>query len=92
MKTIDILKEKLNHAFSPSLLEVEDDSLRHAGHREAGNSTESHFNVILVASCFEGMPLVKRHQKVYTILDAEMKSTIHALSLKTLTPQEYAKK
>lgn len=92
MKMVDIIQQKLQATFHPTLLEVVDDSQRHAGHREAGTSGESHFNVLVVSSHFENMPPVKRHQAIYALLKEEMRKKIHALSLQTFTPEEYAAK
>ena len=51
--------------------------------------SESHFNVFVVSPAFEGKRLVSRHQLVYRALAEEMKGSIHALALKTLTPSEW---
>lgn len=47
-----------------------------------------HFEAIVVCSEFEGKNTIKRHRMVYDALGDKMKSEIHALSLKTLTPSE----
>ena len=48
-----------------------------------------HFEVIVVSPAFAGQPLVKRHQMVYAALGAAVDGTvIHALALKTLTPDQ----
>ncbi len=49
-----------------------------------------HFFVTIVSADFEGLRLVQRHQKVYAALGDRMKSEIHALSFKALTPAEHA--
>ena len=50
-----------------------------------------HYQVAIVSSAFEGLSLVKRHQLVYKAVDSAMSSeAIHALSLKTNTPNEVA--
>jgi acid stress-induced BolA-like protein IbaG/YrbA len=49
----------------------------------------SHFNAIIVSPAFEGKRLIARHQLVYAVLGARMKAEIHALSMRTLTPDEY---
>ena len=50
-----------------------------------------HYQVAIVSSAFEGLSLVKRHQLVYKAVDSAMSSeAIHALSLKTNTPDEVA--
>ena len=49
-----------------------------------------HFEAIIVSSDFEGKSRVKQHQIVYAALQAELASeTIHALSLKTYTPEAW---
>ncbi|GAA4416827.1 BolA family transcriptional regulator [Advenella faeciporci] len=49
----------------------------------------SHFEAIIVSDAFEGKRLIARHQLVYAALGDKMKAEIHALSMKTLTPEEY---
>ncbi len=49
-----------------------------------------HFFATIVSSAFEGLPRVRRHQKVYAALGDRMRAQIHALSMKTLTPAEAA--
>ena len=49
-----------------------------------------HFFATIVSSEFEGLPRVRRHQRVYAALGDRMREQIHALSMKTLTPAEYA--
>ena len=48
-----------------------------------------HFEALIVSSAFEGKSRVARHQLVYAALGERMKSEIHALSMRTLTPAEY---
>jgi BolA protein len=67
---------------------VVDESPLHAGHagaREGGG----HFRAVVVARCFEGRPPVERQRLAYAALAAEMGREIHALSLQTLTPEEW---
>ena len=49
-----------------------------------------HFEAVIVASAFEGLRAIQRHQKVYAVLHDRMRAEIHALSMKTLTPAEWA--
>lgn len=49
-----------------------------------------HFEAVIVASAFEGLRAIQRHQKVYAVLGDRMRAEIHALSMKTLTPTEWA--
>ena len=49
-----------------------------------------HFFATIVSAAFEGLPRVRRHQRVYAALGDRMREQIHALSMKTLTPAEHA--
>ena len=49
-----------------------------------------HFFATIVSAEFEGTSRVLRHQRVYQALGDRMRSEIHALSMKTLTPAEWA--
>ncbi|MBI3154686.1 MAG: BolA family transcriptional regulator [Burkholderiales bacterium] len=49
-----------------------------------------HFFATIVSTAFEGLPRVRRHQRVYEALGDRMREEIHALSMKTLTPAEFA--
>ena len=49
-----------------------------------------HFFATIVSPEFVGVSRVARHQKVYTVLGDRMREQIHALSMKTLTPAEWA--
>jgi acid stress-induced BolA-like protein IbaG/YrbA len=48
-----------------------------------------HFRVVVVSDEFEGLPMVKQHQLVYDALGESMDDDIHALGLKTYTPEEW---
>ena len=51
-----------------------------------------HFSAIVVAPQFEGLRAIARHQLVYRALGEAMGGAIHALSLDTPTPAEWAKR
>ncbi len=48
-----------------------------------------HFQALIVSPAFAGKRLIQRHQLVYAALGDRMREEIHALSMKTLTPDEY---
>ncbi|MEJ1959183.1 MAG: BolA/IbaG family iron-sulfur metabolism protein [Nitrosomonadales bacterium] len=48
-----------------------------------------HFEAVIVSEEFAGKSRVQRHQRVYQALGDRMREEIHALSMKTLTPQEW---
>jgi len=49
-----------------------------------------HWYATIVSAEFEGLARVRRHQRVYSALGDRMREQIHALSMKTLTPAEWA--
>lgn len=49
-----------------------------------------HFFATIVSPAFAGLSRVQRHQLVYAALGERMRAEIHALSMKTLTPEEFA--
>lgn len=49
-----------------------------------------HFQALIVSGAFEGANRVRRHQLVYAALGERMREQVHALSMRTLTPAEYA--
>ena len=49
-----------------------------------------HFFATILSSSFAGKRLIQRHQMVYAALGGRMREEIHALSMKTLTPEEFA--
>jgi stress-induced morphogen len=53
--------------------------------------TGDHFEAVVVARGFEGKSRVERHRLVYAALGDLMKKDVHALALKTLTPEEDSK-
>ena len=57
-------------------------------HNVPANS-QTHFKLICVASAFEGLRAVQRHQRVYALLDECFKGGLHALALHLYTPQEW---
>ena len=49
----------------------------------------THFEAVIVSEAFTGKNRVQRHQLVYQTLGDRMRAEIHALSIKTFTPQEW---
>lgn len=49
-----------------------------------------HFDALIVSAEFAGKSLVQQHQMVYRVLGDHMRAAIHALSLRTLTPEQSA--
>lgn len=81
------IESRLRAAFAPSLLEVVDDSARHAGHAGAEPGGETHYRVIVVSERFHGLSRVECQRLVYTVLEDELRSGLHALQLTTRAPE-----
>ena len=77
---------------------VTPDSIRHS--IESGLACEHldvrgdghHFEALVVSEAFAGLTRVKRHQLVYAALGDRMREEVHALSMHTLTPAEWAER
>eukprot|EP01018_Ginkgo_biloba_P014932 Gb_12172 [translate_table: standard] len=85
----DKIRQKLETTLEPMVLEIEDISNQHAGHAAMqGEAKETHFNVKIVSDKFKDRSLVKRHRLVYELLEEELQSGLHALSIVAKTPAE----
>ena len=51
--------------------------------------SESHFKVVIVSEKFSGLTRIKRHQTINAILEKELREDLHALSIETLTTEEW---
>lgn len=84
----DAIRKNLEAAFSPQQLEVVDDSDRHHGHAGAREGGESHFNVVIVSSAFQGLSRVERQRRVNAALKDQFAAGLHALSIRASAPGE----
>ncbi len=78
------IESKLNQAFTPSFMLVENESHKH----NVPPGSESHFKVTVVSAAFEGQRLLQRHRLLNQTLKDEL-AVIHALSLHTFTEPEW---
>jgi BolA family transcriptional regulator, general stress-responsive regulator len=85
---LEQLRAALQTAFSPSTLEIIDDSARHRGH--AGAREGGHYQVRLVATAFRGRTALERHRLVYAAVAPLMAHGVHALNILARTPEEGA--
>lgn len=81
-----LLRERLA-SLAPLRVELIDDSAQHAGHAGA-KSGGGHYRLLIVAEIFRGKSTLARHRLVYDALGELMRSRIHALSIRSLTPDE----
>jgi BolA protein len=84
----ETIERKLTEALAPQRLKIVDDSEKHKGHGGYREGGETHFSVEVVSAAFAGQNRVARQRRVYEILAAELADRVHALQLKTLTPEE----
>ena len=87
MKIADRLTEDLRTALAAEHVAVEDESARHRGH--AGAMEGGHYAAVIVSTRFEGLGLVERHRAVYAALGDLRERRVHALALRTYTPDEW---
>ena len=88
MSIEDDIIEKLQTSLNPAHLEVINESHMH----NVPPGSESHFKIIAVTSEFDSKTLIARHRIINKILAEELEGPIHALSLHTMTPDEWAQK
>lgn len=82
----ELIRERLTKAFAPEVIEIIDDSHKHAGHASAKGG--GHFAVRIVSPAFAGKSLVQRHRMVYEAMGELMQHEVHALTIKAETPNE----
>ncbi|HEY9102586.1 BolA family protein [Chitinimonas sp.] len=85
---MDKIREKLA-SLDPVLLDLRDDSSKHAGHAGAA-SGGGHYLLKIVSERFSGLTPVARHRLVYEALGEMMRRDIHALAIDARTPGENA--
>ena len=79
------LETILSGQFAPGYLEVLNESHRH----QVPADSETHFKVSMVSSMFTNCQPLARHRMVYKLLNAELSSGLHALSLHLYTEEEW---
>jgi BolA protein len=80
------IEQCLRERLEAERIDITDDSAQHAGH--AGAKQGGHFSVTVVSAKFGGLTMLQRHRLVYSALDSLMKSDVHALSIRALSPGE----
>ncbi|MDH4285065.1 MAG: BolA/IbaG family iron-sulfur metabolism protein [Gallionellaceae bacterium] len=75
MVTPESIEDNIRQGMSTTYLNVDGDG--------------RHFEAVVVSEEFEGLNRIQRHQRVYKTLGERMRDEVHALSIKTFTPQEW---
>ena len=81
-----IISEKLQEAFKPLELLVENESHHHSGHSGDDGSGESHWRITILADAFTGKSRVERQRMINEVLADELKNSIHALAMAVKGP------
>ena len=83
-----IIESTLREQLDATHVEVLDDSAAHAGHLGAEGGG-GHFRVLVVSPRFEGLSPVAAQRLVYSALGDFMTTDVHALEMRTLTPDAW---
>ncbi|MDH3688476.1 MAG: BolA family transcriptional regulator [Gammaproteobacteria bacterium] len=84
----ETIRQQLAEQLEPVHLEVINESFMHS----VPDGSETHFKVIAVSAKFEGKSLVAQHRLVNRILADQLAGPIHALTLNTLTPNQWVER
>lgn len=79
----EVLRWRLESAFSPTLLQIENKSHLHAGHLPMEEATgETHFAITMEAEILFSLSRVERHRQVHAVVEDLFKTRgLHALTL-----------
>ncbi len=86
MSVRDQIAGKLSVKFTPSHLEVLDESEKHRGHGGYREGGETHFRVRIASPKLDGLSRVAQHRAVMETLEAELKGGVHALAIEVVRP------
>lgn len=76
------IAQALEQALQPFRLSVMNESFKHKGHAGDDGSGETHFHIEMACKQFEGLSRVECQRMVYSLLDKEFHTGLHALSLR----------
>ncbi|MGE4372296.1 MAG: BolA family protein [Xanthobacter sp.] len=95
---LGVIRQILEDNLSPQLLELEDDSHKHAGHagvthdlkgaKRRADGGMTHLRVRVVADAFTGKSRLERHRMVNALLQGEIDGGLHALAIEAKAPGE----
>lgn len=85
MCVAEAIERKVREALPVDYLDLENESHRHS----VPPNSETHFKLVLVSEVFRGLMPVRRHQRLYQVLEEEMAGPVHALALHLFTPEEW---
>ena len=78
--SIELIKNKLESAFPGAHIALKNTTSMHQGHGSCG----LHLKTKIIYDGFKEVPLIERHRMIYEVLEDEMNSIIHALSIEAI--------
>lgn len=88
MPNKDKIEEILKKNLKVHHIEVVDESHKHAGHNPAAASGGTHMQIVIISDDFKNRSRIDRHKMVYKILEDDIRTGLHAITIKTLTIEE----
>ena len=86
---ISKIQATLTAKLKADVVKITDQSDRHKHHKHSPQGS-GHYDAVIVSELFANKTLMQQHRLVYSALEQELQTTIHALSLSTFTPQQWA--
>ena len=90
--TVELMDKIMRDELEATHVEIIDESHLHRGHKAAGGG--GHYHLTVVSAKFENAGLIDQRRMVYRALDSAINGSpklIHALQIKSLTPEQWGK-
>jgi BolA protein len=84
---LEEIRERLERAFKPESLLVEDEGHKHIGH-EGAKDGRGHFRIMIVSEAFNGSGMLARHRAIYREMRDLMSTAIPALAIEAVAADE----
>ncbi len=89
MSFIKSIRQKIENALHPEMLQIINESHLHAGHQEQFDGTgETHLRLHVVSEAFNGKSRVERHRMINDLVSEEMQQGLHAIAIDAKAPRE----
>lgn len=92
METVELIEKLMKEKLAATHIQIIDESHLHRGHKAAGGG--GHYHLTVVSQQFENQSPLDTRRMVYNALDEQINGSpklIHALQIKTLTPEQWEK-
>jgi BolA family transcriptional regulator, general stress-responsive regulator len=91
MTTLQLIEQIISQKLEAEFVKVEDQSDRHKNHagRKHAPIDSGHYDLLVISKRFENLTAIECHRLIYTSLEEQMQSRIHALSIRAYSPQQW---